>query len=396
MFAGHWFGRIVDSDTQDCDQVSLVTIAQAGECRDDPREAELTLVIEHTDEDEWGLQAQLVGSLARIIKRRIGELALSPIQERPRDPKAAAALAHKAHTILHCGTSRKLMAAISTFRRAIDNDSTCALAHAGLAEALVFKFLYFDGDRTFIDESKVCARRALTIDPQCAEAHTSLGFAHHMTGHNEDAIREYRLAIQLDNDEFMAHRLLGALLAREGNYKAASPLLRRAIVLGPTHIGSYDHLYCVLRHLDRYEEALEVAERTGELAARLRALNLLAEFALREDGPSAHELAADHLANAVVLIEQLTDRASQTLCLSTRARLRVQGSDLAGAFEDARLAAAAAQEGDSKRQLSAPSSAAQATARATTRQALRRSSQRSAAMATRTHTAGVTSAPCRA
>jgi serine/threonine protein kinase/Tfp pilus assembly protein PilF len=229
--------------------------------------------IVHEDEDEWGLQAQLVGSLARTVKRRLTEFSLSPNDTKPRDPKQARELARRAHGILHCGTSRKLMAAVSTFRRALDADSTCALAHAGLAEALVFKFLYFDGDRTFTNEAKESAQRALSIDPQCAEAHTSLGFANHMTGHYEDAMREYRLAIQLDNDEFMAHRLLGALLAREGNYKLASPLLRRAIALRPTHIGSYDHLYCVLRHLDRYEEALEVADQ-GIAVARDRLAQL--------------------------------------------------------------------------------------------------------------------------
>ena len=216
---------------------------------------------EHEDEDEWGLQAQLVGSMARAIRSELNKIALNPEMEKPRDPELACKLAHQAHATLHCGTSRKLMAAISTFRRSLEADSTCALSLAGMAEALVFKFLYFDGDRTFIDESREFARRALSHDSQCAEAHTSLGFAHHMTGHDEDAMREYRLAIQIDNNEFMSHRLLGALLAREGNFKAASPLLRRAIALRPTHIGSYDHLYTVLRHLDRYEEALEVADQ---------------------------------------------------------------------------------------------------------------------------------------
>ena len=124
---------------------------------------------------------------------------------------------------------------------------------------------------------------ALSIDGTCAEAHTSLGFGHHMTGHDEDAIREYRLAIQHDNDEFMAHRLLGALLAREGNYKAAAPLLRRAIVLRPTHIGSYDHLYRVLRHLDRYEEALEVADQ-GIAIARDRVHKVASDQEARTHG----------------------------------------------------------------------------------------------------------------
>lgn len=249
----------------------------------------------HEDNNEWGLQAQLMGSLSRSVKKRVAEYSLRPIEERARNPELAIELSNKGHSILHCGTSRKLMAAISTLRRAIEADSSCALAHAGLAEALVHKFLYFDGDRTFIDEAIESARRAQTLDPSCAEAHTSLGFASAVTGRIDNAQREYRMAIQLNNDEFLAHRLLGALLAREGNFKTASPLLRRAIALRPTHMGSYEHLYCVLRRLDRYEEALEVADQAisvardrltempGDQEARTHAAMILARIGLHKD-----------------------------------------------------------------------------------------------------------------
>ncbi|MCZ6597537.1 MAG: tetratricopeptide repeat protein [Planctomycetota bacterium] len=163
------------------------------------------------------------------------------------------------------------MSAISTFRRAVEADSTLAIAHAGMAEALVRKFLYWDGDRSFLAEAREEARHALALDSRCAEAHTSLGFAHALTGNSAEAVREYRVAIEIDHDEWLAHRLLGALLGRLGNFKDASPLLRRAIALRPTHIGSYDHLYNILCGLDRYPEALEIGERGIWLAkGRLR------------------------------------------------------------------------------------------------------------------------------
>ena len=40
----------------------------------------------------------------------------------------------------------------------------------------------------------------------------SLGFIAHLTDALEDAQREYRLAIQLDHEDWLAHRLLGAIL----------------------------------------------------------------------------------------------------------------------------------------------------------------------------------------
>lgn len=223
--------------------------------------------VDHEDADEWSLQADLVRSAARAVRRRLTEVSLKPNELRRRDGERARALTNQAHEILLRGTTKHLMSAVSLFRRAIDADAYCALAFAGLAEALVRKYLYWDGDPTFLDEAREHARRALALDPDCAEAHTSLGFAYHLSGHPADAQREYRLAIQLDQDEWLAHRLLGSLLAREGNFKHAAPHLKRAINLKVHHIGSYDHLYKVLRRLGRHEEADECADE-GVAAAR--------------------------------------------------------------------------------------------------------------------------------
>ncbi len=223
--------------------------------------------LEHTDTDEWGLQGQLVRALARSVRRRLSEDTIEELPGVKRDPKQAETQARQAHVVLHRGTTKHLLAAVSGFRRAIEKDAACAIAHAGLAEALVRKFIYWDGDRTFLEEAFDAARRALQLDPNCAEAHTSLGFAYAMTGQSDDALREYRMAIRLDNDEWLAHRFMGAVLARQGNFKVAVGLLRRAIALEPNHIASYDHLYHVLLRLDRYEEGLEIADE-GISAAR--------------------------------------------------------------------------------------------------------------------------------
>jgi tetratricopeptide (TPR) repeat protein/predicted Ser/Thr protein kinase len=223
--------------------------------------------VRHEDPDEWGLQAQLVSSLARAIRRHLREEALRPAPAVRRDSGKAESLLQAAHQVMHRGRAKHLLAAIVRFESAISADPGLAKAHAGLAEALVRKFLYWDGDRSFIEQAQECARRALLIDPRCAEAHTSLGFAYSMTGQREDALREYRLAIQLDNQEWLAHRLMGALEARLGNFKAAAPLLRKAINLRPAAIASYDHLFNVLQRLNRHEESLEIGD-LGIAAAR--------------------------------------------------------------------------------------------------------------------------------
>ncbi len=217
--------------------------------------------IVHEESDEWGLQAKLVGTLVRSVRRKLAEYEQAPPPEVRRDPAKAENLSRRAHEVLHRGTTRHLMAAIATFRRALDEDPSCTLAHAGLAEALVHKFTFWDGEVSFLQEARESAQRALTLDPFCAEAHTTLGFAHLVSGELDEAARELRLSIQIDHEEWLAHRLLGSLLLRQGSHEAASPLLQRAIALRPTRIGSYDDLFCVLQALDRYTEALEIADR---------------------------------------------------------------------------------------------------------------------------------------
>ncbi|MCP3920679.1 MAG: protein kinase [bacterium] len=223
--------------------------------------------VTHTDDDEWTLQENLVRSSMRILRKRIAEASLLPTFHGDRKEGEAKAYASKAREVLHRGTTKHLLAASSMLRRALDLDPYSAEAFACLAEAKVRKFLYWDGDTSFLDEAREHSGRALALDPQCALAHTALGFANHLSGYYEDAQREYRLAIQIDNKEWLAHRLRGAILAREGNFKNASPLLQRTIGLKPSHIAAYDHLFTVLQRLDRYEEALEIADK-GIAAAR--------------------------------------------------------------------------------------------------------------------------------
>ena len=229
-----------------------------------------SLDLRNDEDDEWELQDTLVRMAVRELRKHLGRLAVEPLAEPARrNPEAARQLAEKGHVLLHKGMSKHLVRGIMLFRRALEEDGHCAEAYAWLAEALARKYLYWDGDASFLEEARENARRAIAIDPSCAPAHTSLGFVAHLTGSLDNAQREYRLAIQLDHDDWLAHRLLGAILSRKGNFKGASPLLQRAIGIRPQYISTYDHLYNVLQRLDRYQEAIETADRGIAVARKL-------------------------------------------------------------------------------------------------------------------------------
>ncbi len=221
------------------------------------------------DEDEWTLQEDLVSAALRALRPHLtGTRAVTRGPER--QTREALALVARARDVLHRGRSRHALIAISLLRKALDDhDKYCADAYGVLAEAMVRKFLYWDGDPSFLAEAREHADRALALDSNCALAHTALGFAAHLVGSVDEAQRAYRRAMQVDPSEWYAHRLLGAIYAREGNFKNATGLFQRAIGLKPGHIPSYDHLYSVLLRLNRYEEALSVAD-DGIAAAHTR------------------------------------------------------------------------------------------------------------------------------
>lgn len=222
-----------------------------------------------TDSNEWALQDELARVAMRALRARLSASGPAPTRPETRRSDDALRIVAKARDLLHRGRSKHAISATSLLRRAIELDRYCASAYGVLGEAMVRKYLLWDGDPTFLEEARENVDRALSLDGENALAHTALGFAHHLSGHLEDAQREYRTAMQSDQNEWFAHRLLGSIYAREGNFKSATGLLQRAIGINASHVASYDHLYSVLVRLDRYEEALEIAD-SGIAAGRQR------------------------------------------------------------------------------------------------------------------------------
>ena len=211
------------------------------------------------------------------------------------------------HDPARLGTTKDLLISISVLRRAVNDDEGDSLSRARLGEALVRKSLHWGGDRAIRDAGTVQARRAIAANPGCAEAHTAIGYAHYLSGALFDARREYRRAIHLNEDEWLAHRLLGAILTREGDFEDAVHLLNRAIALRPDYISTYDYLYTSLSGMNRFDAATAAADRGIDRARELLELipkdqnshlylaSLLARRGLREE--SLAEVARAHERN---------------------------------------------------------------------------------------------------
>ncbi|HEX6881206.1 MAG TPA: winged helix-turn-helix domain-containing protein, partial [Terriglobales bacterium] len=116
-----------------------------------------------------------------------------------------------------------LRQAVEYFSEAISKDSNYARAYAGLADSYSLLSSYgFEPASQGVPKARSAALRALAIDDNLAEAHTSLAWIEEQYDHDwQSAEREYHRAIELDPNYATAHQWYGELLGFQGRFDEA-------------------------------------------------------------------------------------------------------------------------------------------------------------------------------
>jgi TolB-like protein/Tfp pilus assembly protein PilF len=182
---------------------------------------------------------------------------------------------------------------IQCFKQAIDKDPGFALAWAGLADCYNnLGSLGYLAPRDVFPKAKEAATKALELDENLAEAHTSLAVAAMCYGWNwQEAEKEFRRAVKLSPDYATAHSWYGIFLDSMGRFDEGLPELNRARELEPlslainTNIGNVHYYFA-----RQYEQAAR------QLAATLE---MDPNFALAHHGLGAVYLAKPILGDAL-------------------------------------------------------------------------------------------------
>jgi TolB-like protein/Tfp pilus assembly protein PilF len=152
--------------------------------------------------------------------------------------------------------------AIGYYRQAIAIDPNFALAYAGLADAYAQPAQQPAG----MPKAREAAQKALSLDPNLAEAHTALGRVLAIQDHDfATAERENLRAIELNPNSALAHVISGALFTLLGKFDAADREFRRALDLDPLSPGINSGYGSMLINSRRYDEAIAHLKKTLEL-----------------------------------------------------------------------------------------------------------------------------------
>ncbi len=190
-------------------------------------------------------------------------------------------------------TRRQFHNANLMFRKAIEQDPNYALAYAGMADVYSLLFQWADSSKENIAKADAASIKAITLDPDLAEAHAARGTALAINGRHDEAERSFENAILLNPGLYEPYYFYGRDCLSAGKFEKAARLFSEACKIRPEDYQAQSFLSMAFAELGRKKEQEEANTRTLECVERHidlhpddgRALTF-GSYALAEQGQS--------------------------------------------------------------------------------------------------------------
>jgi tetratricopeptide (TPR) repeat protein/2-polyprenyl-3-methyl-5-hydroxy-6-metoxy-1,4-benzoquinol methylase len=112
-----------------------------------------------------------------------------------------------------------------------------------------------------LDEAVAQYQRALTLEPELAEAHNNLGTAFKLQGKLDKAMAHFERALVLKSDYAQARYNLGNALKQQSKWDGAIAEYQRALALKPNYVEAHNNLANALMAQGRLDEAIAQFQR---------------------------------------------------------------------------------------------------------------------------------------
>jgi TolB-like protein/tetratricopeptide (TPR) repeat protein len=200
----------------------------------------------------------------------------------------------------------------SLFRQALEIAPNFARAHAALGDVWMIRAIsegklseYGQRNSPVIPPIEAEVQRALELDPESAEAYTTLGFLRQLQHRPEEAVRLLRRAVELNPNYATGHHWLAGALAYECRFDESIAEYQRAVAIDPLSPRILDNYGWGLASLGRLREGLALFERAlalqpGEPQAVAHRVLTLAKLGRPEEARALADTAVPELRVAIL------------------------------------------------------------------------------------------------
>lgn len=249
------------------------------------------------------VESDVAQAIATTLQAKLSGAEARAIAQRPTENPVAHQLYLKGRFFWNKTTEPDLRKAIDYFTQAIAADPNYALAHVGIADAnLLLPFLAGGRPQECYPAAKQAAQKALALDDTLAEAHIALAEAlrvydfdyaqagaefqrglqlnpNYPAGHwryswllaalgrSDEAVREMKLAVELDPLSLIINTDLGYLYTVMGRADEAIDQLRRTIEMDPNFYYAHGNLGEAFEVKGLPNEALAEYQKTQQLTS---------------------------------------------------------------------------------------------------------------------------------
>jgi TolB-like protein len=221
-----------------------------------------TETYERPTDDLFSLQAQLAADAAAALDRRI-EAASA---ESPTESLAAYDAYLTGRHLMGRQTQESLMEAEQHFERATRADPEFALAWSGLSDVLSLSWaLGFVFGNEVVPRAVEAASRAVDLDPDSAEALTSLGRIQWLNREWRSSEQSLRRAIEKNPSYAFAYQSLSLVLVNLGDFEDGVAAIHRTVDLEPLSPYMHVNLAGILDATRDPRGALRAAQQASTL-----------------------------------------------------------------------------------------------------------------------------------
>jgi Tfp pilus assembly protein PilF len=215
-------------------------------------------------EDVFAIQDEISTSIVNALKLVLTPTEEAAIKKVPTQSVRAYEYYLRGRQLFHQRRAHTLDAAEDMYRRAIALDPQYALAYAGLADCSVFRAQDQGGGEEAVAQADAASKRALELDPNSAEAHSSRGLTLSFQHNYAESNVEFEEAMRLDPTFYEAPYFYGRSLQSQGRLADAAKMYERAVAIRPDEYQTLSYLAMAHQSLGHHDELIGSVRPHGE------------------------------------------------------------------------------------------------------------------------------------